>query len=147
MSYLFGTTEGRRNLRFGYSSSQRGGRTLHEGKIRLTVENGLFLGDYLQGRLPVFIVSKDTLTYKGVPHTTFCISTFSIHELETFMKAVQTTEIWSLRQLADKKQQEYNERWEQPQHELDFQNAVEYSHYDEDQPRRVEFMDEDDLPF
>ena len=111
MAYTFATTEGRRNLRFGYSSSQRGGRTLHEGKIRLTVENGEFLSDYLEGRLPAFIVSKDTLLYKGVPHTTFCISTFTSHELHTFIKAVEITTIWSLRQQADRLEKEHKEKW------------------------------------
>lgn len=111
MAYTFATTEGRRNLRFGYSSSQRGGRTLHEGKIRLTVENGEFLSDYLEGRLPAFIVSKDTLLYKGVPHTTFCISTFTSHELHTFIKAVEVTNIWSLRQQADRLEKEHKEKW------------------------------------
>lgn len=111
MAYIFATTEGRRNLKFGYTSSQRGGRTLHEGKIRLTVENGEFLSDYLAGRLPAYTVSKDTLTYKGVPHTTFCISTFNNHELLTFMKAVELTNIWSLRQAADRLEKEHKEKW------------------------------------
>ena len=136
MAYLFAESQGRRNLKFGYSSQPRGGRCLYEGKIRLTVENGEFLGEYLQGRLPVFIVSKDTLTYKGVPHTTFCISTFSAYELETFMKAVEVTNIWSLRQQADRKEQEYKNRWE-----------YNLASCNEDEPIRVEFKDEDDLPF
>ena len=136
MAYTFATTEGRRNLRFGYSSSQRGGRTLHEGKIRLTVENGEFLSDYLEGRLPAFIVSKDTLLYKGVPHTTFCISTFTSHELHTFIKAVEVTNIWSLRQQADRLEQAYKDRWE----------PYALASCD-DEPVRVEFKDEDDLPF
>ena len=136
MAYLFAESQGRRNLKFGYSSQLRGGRRLYEGKIRLTVENGEFLGEYLQGRLPVFIVSKDTLTYKGAPHTTVCISTFSAYELETFMKAVEVTNIWSLRQQADRKEQEYKNRWE-----------YNLASCNEDEPIRVEFKDEDDLPF
>lgn len=138
MAYLFADSTGRRNLKFGYSSQPRGGRLLHEGKIRLTVENGEFLSDYLQGRLPVFIVSKDTLTYKGVPHTTFCISTFSIHELETFMKAVELTAIWSLRQEADRLEKEHRMKW----------NCTPVGVVTE--PRRgVEytFDDDDNLPF
>lgn len=111
MAYIFATTEGRRNLKFGYTSSQRGGRTLHEGKIRLTVENGEFLAKYLEGRLPAYTVSKDTLPYKGVDHTTFCISTFNNHELLTFMKAVELTNIWSLRQAADRLEQQHKEKW------------------------------------
>lgn len=134
MAYIFATTEGRRNIRFGYSSSQRGGRTLYEGKIRLTVENGQFLGNYLAGRLPTGIVSKNTLPYRGVNHTTFCISTFNSDELDTFIKAVDITNIWSLRQQADRKEQAYKDRWEP------FASC-------DDQPQRVEFMDEDDLPF
>ena len=112
VAYLFAQNEGRRNLKFGYSSQLRGGRRLYEGKIRLTVENGEFLSNYLAGRLPAYTVSKDTLPYRGVDHTTFCISTFNSDELDTFIKAVQTTEIWSLRQQADKKEREFRDRWE-----------------------------------
>lgn len=114
MAYRFleSGSQGRRNLKFGYSSQPRGHRQLHEGKIRLTVENGEFLSNYLEGRLPNFIVSKDTLPYRGVDHTTFCISTFCREELETFMKAVEITTIWSLRQQADRKERDFRDRWE-----------------------------------
>ena len=136
MAYSFALTEGRRNLKFGYSSQPRGGRHLYEGKIRLTVENGEFLANYLAGRLPAYIVSKNTMPYKGVDHTTFCISTFDNDELLTFMKAVELTAIWSLRQQADRLERQYENRWE-----------YNLASCNEDEPVRVEFKDEDDLPF
>jgi hypothetical protein len=136
MAYRFleAGSEGRKNLKFGYSSQPRGHRQLHEGKIRLTVENGEFLSNYLEGRLPNFIVSKDTLPYRGVDHTTFCISTFNRDELETFIKAVEITAIWALRQEADRKEQAHKDRWEpQP---FAWENHV-----------TVKFDDDDSLPF
>jgi hypothetical protein len=114
MAYRFAETadsQGRKNLKFGYFSHPRGHRYLHEGKIRMTIANGLFFGNYIEGRLPAMLVSKDTMTYKGVPHTTFCISTFCREELETFMQAVEVTNIWSLRQQADRLEKEHKEKW------------------------------------
>ena len=102
----------------------------------MTIANGLFFGNYIEGRLPAMLVSKDTMTYKGVPHTTFCISTFCREELETFMQAVEVTNIWSLRQQADRLEQAYKDRWE----------PYALASCD-DEPVRVEFKDEDDLPF
>lgn len=104
-------TEGRKNLKFGYSSQPRGGRQLHEGKIRMTVANATFLGNYLEGRLPAWLVGRVTLEYKGKPHTTLCISTFNSEEMRVFIKGVELTHIWALREEANRLEAEHNERW------------------------------------
>lgn len=113
----------------------------------MTISNALFFGNYIEGRLPAMLVSKDTMTYKGVPHTTFCISTFCREELIAFQQAVEVTNIWSLRQEADRLEMQFKDKWGvTPIGVVNIPEPNEW-HWDEDAPTRVEFMDGDDLPF
>ena len=115
MAYMFSQAPqaGRNNIPFGCRFTPKGIRTLYTYKVRFTISNAMFFGNYLAGRLPNHIVSADTLMdKKGVRHETFTLATFDHGEFLEFQKAVELTEIYSAKQKLQDLERAHERKWE-----------------------------------
>jgi len=125
----------KRTVGYGFKTALIGTQFMYTAKFKVGLEKAEFIDAYLVGRLPENLVARSGASDKRGNYTVHYVFTTTNHaERHILWEALKYAEAWDLRRQADIAEKKARGEWYPMQEQ-------------EEKPVRVEFMDDDDLPF